>query len=123
MSRLLKKVLWSTLSFLVIFTGMFFYKKYLATIDEGYRAGLLQSISAKGSIIKTYEGEMIINSLMENPKIENPLEKFRFSVSSKSMAAQLGTIQGQMVTLHYRKMNGAIFWRGNSPYLVDGVKH
>jgi hypothetical protein len=122
MSRLLKKMVWSSLGILVFFSGILFYRKYLATIDEGYRAGLLKSISYKGSVIKTYEGEMIINSLMENPKIENPSEIFCFSVSSKSMADQLGTIQGQMVIVHYRKRNGAIFWRGDSPYLVDGVK-
>jgi len=56
--------------------------------------------------------------------MENPSENFCFSVSCKSMADQLGTIQGQMITAHYRKKNGEIFWRGNNPLCtiyVEGI--
>jgi hypothetical protein len=123
MNRLLKNVFWGALSFLIIFTGIFIYRKYIDTIDEGYRAGLLQRISCNGTVIKTYEGEMITNSIMENPSIEIAAEKFYFSVPSKNMADQLKSIQGQMVIVHYQKKNGVLFWRGGSPYLVDGVKH
>jgi hypothetical protein len=27
-----------------------------------------------------------------------------------------------MVIVHYRQKNGTLFWRGDSPYLVDSVK-
>jgi hypothetical protein len=118
-----KNLLWGSLCFLVIFTGIFFYNKYLHTINEGYCAGLLQKISREGKIIKTYEGEMIINSIKGNPNIESAAEKFYFSVTSKNMVDQLDTIQGQMVIVHYQKKNGAIFWRGDSPYLVDSLKY
>jgi len=50
-------------------------------------------------------------------------EKFFFSVKNDSLAARLDTLQGQMVIVHYRQKNAPVFWRGDSPYLVDGVKN
>ena len=52
-----------------------------------------------------------------------PSEKFFFSVKNDSLAARLDTLQGQMVIVHYRQKNAPVFWRGDSPYLVDGVKN
>jgi hypothetical protein len=49
-------------------------------------------------------------------------EKFLFSVKLDSLAARLDTLQGRSVIVHYRQKNSSLFWRGESPYLVDGVK-
>ena len=49
-------------------------------------------------------------------------EKFYFSVRLDSLAARLDTLQGTSVIVHYRQKNAPVFWRGDSPYLVDGVK-
>ena len=47
--------------FLIVFIGiLFIYWKYFYTYSEGYRAGLLQKFSSKGTFFKTYEGEMIL---------------------------------------------------------------
>ena len=39
------------------------YWKYFFTYSEGNRTGLLQKFSYKGTIFKTYEGELILSSI------------------------------------------------------------
>jgi hypothetical protein len=117
-----KKVL-KWLIFLIIFTGcLFIYWKYFYTYSEGYRAGLLQKFSSKGTIFKTYEGEMILSSVSSNKEVAIASEKFLFTLINKALVRQFDTIQGEMVIVHYKQKNGTLFWRGDSPYLVDSVK-
>jgi hypothetical protein len=109
--------------FLVIFiVSIFIYWKYFYTYSEGYRAGLLQKFSSKGTIFKTYEGEMILSSVSSNRDVALASEKFLFSLADKSLTRQFDTLQGDMVIVHYKQKNGTIFWRGDSQYLVDSVK-
>lgn len=120
--RKIRKVLWIIVALIVVFFAVFIYGKYFYTFSDGYRAGLLQKFSHKGNIIKTYEGEMILSSVTANQNVAIASEKFFFSVTSKSLASQLDTIQGQMVIVHYAQKHGALFWNGDSKYIVDSVK-
>jgi hypothetical protein len=104
-----------------IFIALLIYWKYFFTYSEGYRAGLLQKFSHKGNIVKTYEGEMILSSVISSNDIALASEKFFFSVTNKTLASQLDTIQGQKVLVHYRQRNGILFWRGDTKYHVDSV--
>jgi len=106
---------------IVLFGGVFIYWKYFYTYSEGYRAGLLQKFSNKGTFFKTYEGEMILSSVASNKDVALASEKFLFTVTNKAMARQFDTLQGRDVVVHYKAKNGAIFWRGDSEYLVDSV--
>jgi hypothetical protein len=113
------------ISLIVIFLIIFFYWKYFYTYSDGYRAGLLQKFSRKGTIFKTYEGELILSSVSGNVGNNSAViasEKFYFSVRSDSLAARLDTLQGRSVIVHYHQKNASLFYRGDSPYLVDGVK-
>jgi hypothetical protein len=110
------------LTLILVVSGIFIYSKYFYTYSDGYRAGLLQKFSHKGNIIKTYEGEMILSSVASNMNVAIASEKFFFSVTNKNLANQLDTIQGQMVIVHYQQKNGALFWHGDSEYIVDSVK-
>ena len=117
-----KKVL-KWLLFLIVIIGVsFIYWKYFFTYSEGYRAGLLQKFSNKGIIFKTYEGEMILSSISSNRDVALASEKFLFTVTNKSLVRQFDTLQGQSVIVHYKQKNAPLFWRGDSPYLVDSVK-
>jgi len=116
--RIFKWFVWLS----VIFLCGLVYWKYFFTYSEGYRAGLLQKFSSKGAIFKTYEGEMILSSVASSRDIALASEKFLFTVIDKSMVRQFDTLQGSMVIVHYKQKNAAIFWRGDSPYLVDSVK-
>jgi hypothetical protein len=120
--RMIKRILFGFIILIVIFLGLFIYGRYFYTFSDGYRAGLLQKFSHKGNLIKTYEGEMILSSVTGNQNVAIASEKFFFSVTSKSMASQLDTIQGQMVIVHYAQKHGALFWNGESEYIVDSVK-
>ena len=98
------------------------YWKYSFTYSEGYRAGLLQKISYKGNIFKTYEGEMILSSVQSNANVAIASEKFFFSVTDKVVALQLEKLQGENVVVHYTEKNGKLPWRGESTYFVDSLK-
>ncbi|MFZ0281031.1 MAG: hypothetical protein WAL29_05235 [Bacteroidales bacterium] len=107
---------------LIVFLGTFIYWKYFFTYSEGYRAGLLQKFSNKGTFFKTYEGELILSSISSTANVALASEKFLFSVTEKNLVHQFDTLQGRNVIIHYIEKNGAVFWRGDSRYLVDSIK-
>lgn len=123
--RKAKKILRWIIFLIILGLAIFVYLKYFYTYSDGYRAGLLQKFSRKGTIFKTYEGELVLSSVTGTSGNNNAViasEKFYFSVRSDSLAASLDTLQGRSVIVHYRQKNAPVFWRGDSPYLVDGVK-
>jgi hypothetical protein len=107
---------------ILIFGSTVIYIKYFYTYSEGYRAGLLQKFSSKGTIFKTYEGEMILSSVSSNRDVALASEKFLFTMINKSLVRQFDTLQGDMVIVHYKQKNGTVFWRGDSQYLVDSIR-
>lgn len=116
-----KKVLRWILTLIIVFLGTFVYWKYFYTYSEGYRAGLLQKFSNKGTFFKTYEGEMILSSVSSSSNVALASEKFLFSVTNKKLTIQFDTLQGRNVIVHYVEKNGPVFWRGDSRYLVDSI--
>lgn len=115
--RILK---WSAFIILLLLFG-FIYWKYFYTYSEGYRAGLLQKFSSKGTIFKTYEGEMILSSISSSRDIAIASEKFYFTLTNKNLVRSFDTLQGENVIVHYKQKNGILFWRGDSDYLVDSI--
>ncbi|MGB8490693.1 MAG: hypothetical protein WCE64_06505 [Bacteroidales bacterium] len=120
--RKTKKIFRWVVTLLIVFLGTYIYWKYFYTYSEGYRAGMLQKFSNKGAIFKTYEGEMILSSVSTTSNVAIASEKVLFSVTNKRMAHVLDTLQGRNVIVHYIQKNGAVFWRGDSDYIVDSVK-
>ena len=121
-ARITKKVLRWLIVLIVLFGVSFVYWKYFYTYSEGYRAGLLQKFSSKGNLFKTYEGEMILSSVSSSKDVTIASEKFLFSLSNKALVREFDTLQGDNVIVHYRQKNAVLFWRGDSPYLVDSVR-
>jgi hypothetical protein len=120
--RKVAKIFKWLVALVVIIIVITFCWKYFYTYSDGYRAGLLQKFSRKGTLFKTYEGELILSSVSGNNSAVIASEKFYFSVTIDSLAARLDTLQGRSVIVHYRQKNSSAFWRGDSPYIVDGVK-
>jgi hypothetical protein len=116
-----KKVLRWILTLIIVFLGTFIYWKYFYTYSEGYRAGLLQKFSNKGTLFKTYEGELILSSVSSTSNVALASEKFLFSVTNKNLTIRFDTLQGRNVIVHYVEKNGSVFWRGDSKYLVDSI--
>jgi hypothetical protein len=117
------KKFWGWFFFIVlVILAAFIYWKYFFTYSEGYRAGLLQKFSKKGTIFKTYEGEMILSSVHSRADIAIASEKFLFSVTDEKVATQLDQMQGQYVVIHYMEKNGVVPWVGETTYIVDSVR-
>jgi hypothetical protein len=110
------------LTLLLVFLAIFVYLKYFYTYSEGYRAGLLQKFSHKGLAFKTYEGEMILSSVSSSRDVPLASEKFLFTVTNKTLVREFDTLQGSTIIVHYMQKKSPVFWRGDSPYLVDSVK-
>jgi hypothetical protein len=85
--------------------------------SEGERAGVLQKFSRKGWLCKTYEGELaqyIVSGVA--PQI------WYFSVRDEQVVAQMRTVVGSRVQLHYTEHRGiptSCF--GDTGYYVDGI--
>ena len=118
----MKKFAFVSLLSIILVVSLWIYWKYSFTYSEGYRAGLLQKISYKGNIFKTYEGEMILSSIQSNTNVAIASEKFFFSVEEKAVALDLEKVQGQSVIVHYVEKNGTLPWKGESTYFVDSLK-
>ena len=117
----MKKFLYWSLAILLVVLAIFCYWKYSFTYSDGNRSGLLQKFSYKGTIFKTYEGELILSSVKSNQDVSLASEKFHFSVPDKALAEKLLKLEGTMVVLHYKEKNGTLPWRGETVYLVDDV--
>jgi hypothetical protein len=88
------------------------------TYSRGERAGLLQKISQRGWLCKTWEGELQLNAL---PGLVP--EKFLFSVRSDSIASELNKRAGERVVLNYAQhkgVPGSCF--GDTEYFVTGIR-
>jgi len=69
--------------------------------SDGERAGVLQKLSHKGWICKTWEGELLLT-----PVAGTIPEKFEFTVPDDAIAARLNPLVGKRVTLHYDQHRG-----------------
>jgi len=112
------------ITLLVFFLGLFLFVwwRYYYTYSDGNRFGLLQKFSRRGTMVKTYEGELILSSVRGNNNVPIASEKFFFSVTDDGVAQQLNNLQGHNITVHYKEKNSPAFWRGDSQYIVDSVK-
>ena len=85
--------------------------------SEGERVGVLQKLSRKGWVCKTYEGELALYVVSGvAPQIWN------FTVRDQKVAGQLNAVLGERVRLHYSEHRGlpsSCF--GDTPYFVDSV--
>ena len=118
----MRKILPVTIIIILVVFCSWFYWKYYYTYSDGNRTGLLQKFSHKGNMFKTYEGELVLSGISGNNMSPISSEKFFFSVDKEAVAKQLMNYEGQKVVLHYQQMNGRLFWRGDTEYMVDSVR-
>jgi formate/nitrite transporter FocA (FNT family) len=110
--------------FLVVFLlvgSVIFWWKYYYTYSDGFRSGMLQKLSHKGNLMKTYEGELVLSSIASTSGVALASEKFFFSIANDSLAKNMMNLEGKKVRVHYQQKKGTLPWRGESPYIVDGV--
>lgn len=86
--------------------------------SEGYRAGILQKISNKGYVCKTWEGELAMTTV---PGVAPTL--WTFSVRDDGTAKQLSDATGRRVKVHYTEHRGVpTECFGTTAYYVDSVQ-
>ncbi len=86
--------------------------------SDGERSGYLQKFSRKGWICKTYGGELAMTKV---PGVAPTM--WDFTVRDERVAAQINTLLGQRVVLHYEEHRGlptSCF--GDTAYFVDRIQ-
>ena len=87
------------------------------TYSKGTRAGILQKVSQRGWVCKTWEGELQMTAVPGAAP-----EKFVFSARSDSIAAELSRLSGQHVVLTYeqhKRVPNSCF--GDTEYFITEV--
>ena len=93
------------------------YWFYFNVKSNGDRKGVLIKFSHKGNIFKTDEGEMWLGC-----RQTVNAEKYFFSVTNDSIATVLKNLQDECLQLEYKEYRATLPWRGDSKYIVYGVK-
>ena len=107
--------------FIIILVGGLALAGYMAFINyvpysSGIRSGELIKISRKGTIFKTWEGEM--SQGISGAQI------FKFSVmdSDEEVLEDLKRLQGHYVVVDYEEKYKTFGWWGDTRYFVKAVK-
>lgn len=93
------------------------YWFYFNVKSNGDRKGILVKFSHKGNVFKTDEGEMWLGC-----RQTVNAEKYYFSVTNDSVANILKNLQDECMQLEYKEYRATLPWRGDSRYIVYGVK-
>jgi hypothetical protein len=92
------------------------------TYSKGQRAGLLNKVSYKGVVWKTYEGELNMGSF-DTDEVSGVIgNTWKFSVWKDAVYEQLQDYQGQQVKLFYRQKFKVMPWQGKTDYFVYKVE-
>jgi len=107
---------------LILLAGFIYYIVCGLTYSEGTRSGILNKVSKKGFLFKTYEGEMSIGGMNAGEGTMIQMSSFVFSVSDRKIYDQLEKAQGHKVIVHYRQVIKNFFWQGETDYFIHGVE-
>ncbi len=86
--------------------------------SEGERSGVLQKLSRKGWLVKTWEGELAMSTV---PGVAPVI--WSFTVRDAAAAAKVSAALGKNVVVHYTEHRGvpsALF--GDTSYYVDDLR-
>jgi hypothetical protein len=86
--------------------------------SDGSRTGRLFKISRKGTIIKTYEGQLHLggSAMMTDQSV------WDFSVKDASVYDAAQKLEGKTVRFYYKELNHAFPWQGETNYIVYKVE-
>lgn len=99
---------------------------YFGTYSEGHRAGIIMKVSKKGTIFKTYEGQMNLETFGAVKTDNIVSETFSFSIEkgNDQLIDELNAaaLSGDRVNLEYKERYIQVPWRGDSKYFATGVE-
>ena len=110
---------------LVVAIGILLFL-YFGTFSEGTRAGIIMKVSKRGTIIKTWEGQMNLQTFGAIKDPNNIIsETFTFSVErgNDQLIEKLNkaALSGQRVNLIYIERYIQVFWRGDTKVFAIDV--
>ncbi len=103
-----------------LISGGLIYFNYYFVYSEGTRVGVLIKFSNKGTMYKTFEGEIIQPGIKASNSVQMKSNTFKFSVTDKDLADKLMTLQGQEIEIHYKQFHKYLPWRGETYEDQDG---
>ena len=108
---------------IVVALGVTFWLRYLNPyVTDAVARGYIERVEKRGIIFKTYEGEMIRRSALDDTTSVYSRD-FAFSIESDSLAQRLQSFAGTgtVVSVRYRSYYGSLPWRGASRNVVESV--
>ena len=113
----LRKYFRTFVLFAIAVIAILIYWNYFNIKSNGDRKGVLIKFSHKGNVFKTDEGEMWLGC-----RQTVNAEKYFFSVTNDSIAGILRNLQDECLQIEYKEYRATLPWRGESKYIVFGVK-
>ncbi|MEZ5084105.1 MAG: hypothetical protein R2750_11745 [Bacteroidales bacterium] len=99
---------------------------YFGIYSEGYRAGIIMKVSKKGTIFKTWEGQMNLQTFGAVNTDNIVSETFSFSIEKGNQQLiddlNAAALSGDRVNLKYKERYIQVAWRGDSKYFATGVE-
>ena len=99
---------------------------YFGTYSEGNRAGIIMKVSKKGTIFKTWEGQMNLETFGAVKTDNIVSETFSFSIEKGNQelidALNAAALSGDRVNLKYIERYIKVSWRGESKYFAVDVE-
>ena len=108
---------------LVIFAVWAYFRYYSPYVTDAQETGYIMKIEKRGILFKTYEGEMIsMTSLEDTSRIYQ--RDFVFSFENDSIARLAMDLQGngEKVKLRYKSYDGLLPWRGASKNIITAIE-
>lgn len=96
---------------------------YFGTYSEGVRAGVIIKASKRGTIFKTYEAQLNMNTFGAVKGKSALNESFEFSVpNDPELVNKIEKYTGRSVKLYYAEKYFVFPWLGETKYLATDIK-
>jgi hypothetical protein len=115
--KAVRRTLWlSLLAGVLVFAGYYMYRTW--EYSDGSRTGRLFKISRKGTMLKTYEGQLHLggSAMMSDQSV------WDFSVKNNAIYDQVQALEGKTVRCYYKELISAFPWQGDTNYIVYKVE-
>ena len=115
-----KAIIGSFILLILAGAGYLLWANY--TYSEGTRTGYLMKISKKGYVFKTHEGQLNLGGFQESDNTSVVGNTWDFSLKDNNLATKLEQLQGKKVMLHYKEINKAMPWQGETNYYIYQIE-
>lgn len=115
----MKKILFILVALLLGLMAFFYYGTY----SEGVRAGTIIKVSKRGTIFKTFEGQLNVEAFGAVKGKSTMTEAFEFSIPEDAdLISEIESVTGRRVKLYYKEKYFLFPWLGETKYLATKVE-